>query len=66
MWVLDMAVLCLHSSTIVMSSRVHSDILAEEDGSVDLKWQVTPLVHGSASKHSSWRKNTVNSYIQFM
>ena len=66
MWVLDMAVLCLHSSTIVMSSCVHSDVLAEEDDSVDLKWWVTPLVHGSASKHSSWCKNTVNYYIRFM
>ena len=34
--VLDGVVLCLHSSTIVTSSRVHSDVFSEEGG-VDLK-----------------------------
>ena len=35
-WVLDGVVLCLHSSTIVTSSCVHSDVFSEEGG-VDLK-----------------------------
>ena len=30
MWVLDLVVLCLHSSTIVTSSCMHSDVLSEE------------------------------------
>ena len=31
-WVRDVVVLCLHSCTIVTSSRVHSDVLSEEGG----------------------------------
>ena len=35
-WVLNAVVLCLHSCSIVTSSRVHSDALSEEGG-VDLR-----------------------------
>ena len=36
MWVHDVVELCLHSCTIVTSSRVHNNVLSEEGG-VDLK-----------------------------
>ena len=34
-WVRDVVVLCLHSCTIVTSSRVHNDVLSEEGGDTD-------------------------------